>query len=171
MLCSSQIIFKGNVTSNGEALPFASVVIKGTNSGTTSDTEGNYTLESEQKNKTTLKVSFTGYLSQTKTIFIVPNQEEIILNFDLKEASEVLNQVTVTGTRTDKRQTENPVIVNVINSVKLNDVQACNLSEGLKFQTGLRVETDCQTCNYTQLRMNGLGGGYSQILINGRPIF
>lgn len=171
VLCSSQIIFKGNVTSNGEALPFASVVIKGTNSGTTSDTEGNYTLESEQKNKTTLKVSFTGYLSQTKTIFIVPNQEEIILNFDLKEASEVLNQVTVTGTRTDKRQTENPVIVNVINSVKLNDVQACNLSEGLKFQTGLRVETDCQTCNYTQLRMNGLGGGYSQILINGRPIF
>lgn len=35
----------------------------------------------------------------------------------------------------------------------------------------MRVETDCQTCNYTQLRMNGLAGGYSQILINGRPIF
>jgi outer membrane receptor for ferrienterochelin and colicins len=171
IFCSSQIVFKGNVTGNGEALPFASVVIQGTNSGTTSDTEGNYILKSQRRNKTTLKVSFTGYLSQTKTIFIVPNQEEIILNFDLKEASEVLNQVTVTGTRTDKRQTENPVIVNVINSVKLNDVQACNLSEGLKFQTGLRVETDCQTCNYTQLRMNGLGGGYSQILINGRPIF
>ena len=46
-----------------------------------------------------------------------------------------------------------------------------NLSEGLKFQAGLRVETDCQTCNYTQLRMNGLSGGYSQILVNGRPIF
>lgn len=45
------------------------------------------------------------------------------------------------------------------------------MAEGLRFQTGLRVETDCQTCNYTQLRMNGLAGGYSQILINGRPIF
>ena len=33
------------------------------------------------------------------------------------------------------------------------------------------METDCQTCNYTQLRMNGLGGSYSQILINGRPVF
>jgi len=53
----------------------------------------------------------------------------------------------------------------------LNNVQACNLSEGLRFQPGLRVETDCQTCNYTQLRMNGLAGGYSQILINGRPVF
>ena len=41
----------------------------------------------------------------------------------------------------------------------------------LIFNQELGVETDCQTCNYTQLRMNGLGGGYSQILVNGRPIF
>lgn len=171
ILCSSQILFKGRVTHKGEALPFASVVIKGITNGTISDTEGNYRFKTQRKSEITLKVSFTGYLSQTKTISILPNQEEVTLNFDLKEASEVLDQVTVTGTRTDKRQTKNPVIVNVINSIKLNDVQACNLSEGLKFQTGLRVETDCQTCNYTQIRMNGLGGGYSQILINGRPIF
>jgi outer membrane receptor for ferrienterochelin and colicins len=62
-------------------------------------------------------------------------------------------------------------MVNVIDMKTLQNTQACNLSEGLKFQVGLRVETDCQTCNYTQLRMNGLQGGYSQILINGRPTF
>jgi len=82
-----------------------------------------------------------------------------------------LNEVVVTGTKTFKRSTESAVIVNVLESKALKSVQACNISEGLKFQPGLRVETDCQTCNYTQLRMNGLGGGYSQILINGRPIF
>ena len=53
----------------------------------------------------------------------------------------------------------------------LSVFKTCNLSEGLKFQSGLRVEINCQTCNYTQLRMNGLALGYSQILINGRPIF
>ena len=74
-------------------------------------------------------------------------------------------------TKTFKRQSSSPIIVNVVDSKTLDNVQACNLSEGLKFQPGLRVETDCQTCNYTQLRMNGLAGGYSQILINGRPIF
>ena len=79
--------------------------------------------------------------------------------------------MVVTGTKTAKRQTESPVIVNILDSKSLSLVQACNISEGLKFQSGLRVETDCQTCNYTQLRMNGLGGSYSQILINGRPIF
>jgi outer membrane receptor for ferrienterochelin and colicins len=82
-----------------------------------------------------------------------------------------LTEIVVTGTKTFKRKTETPIIVNVLDSKTLSSLQVCNLSEGLKFQPGLRVETDCQTCNYTQLRMNGLQGGYSQILINGRPIF
>lgn len=84
---------------------------------------------------------------------------------------QILDNVVVTGTKTFKRQTESPVIVNILDNKTLAQLQVCNLSEGLKFQPGLRIETDCQTCNYTQLRMNGLQGGYSQILINGRPIF
>lgn len=83
----------------------------------------------------------------------------------------LVSEIVITGTKTFKRKTESPVIVNVMDSKTLNNLQVCNLSEGLKFQPGLRIETDCQTCNYTQLRMNGLQGGYSQILINGRPIF
>lgn len=82
-----------------------------------------------------------------------------------------LDEVVVTGTKTFKRKTDSPVIVTVLDSKTLNNLQVCNLSEGLKFQPGLRVEIDCQTCNYQQLRMNGLAGGYSQILINGRPLF
>lgn len=82
-----------------------------------------------------------------------------------------ISEIVITGTKTFKRKTESSVIVNVMDSKTLNNLQVCNLSEGLKFQPGLRIETDCQTCNYTQLRMNGLQGGYSQILINGRPIF
>lgn len=85
--------------------------------------------------------------------------------------SEELSEVVITGTKTFKRKTESSLIVNVLDSKTLDELQVCNLSEGLKFQPGLRMETDCQTCNYTQLRMNGLQGGYSQILINGRPIF
>ena len=161
---------KGKITSTkGEALPFASILIKGTSIGTTSDENGFYELKSK-KNKVVLVASFTGYLSERKSISINSSEGKVV-DFTLKETAELLDQITVTGTRTDKRQINSPVIVNVINSQTLADVQACNLSEGLKFQTGLRVETDCQTCNYTQLRMNGLAGGYSQILINGRPIF
>lgn len=37
--------------------------------------------------------------------------------------------------------------------------------------TGLRIETNCQNCGMSGLRMNGLASAYSQILIDGRPIF
>ena len=82
-----------------------------------------------------------------------------------------LSEVVLTGTRTETRRTESPVLVSVTGGQTLSRLQACNLYEGLRFQTGLRVETNCQTCNYSQLRINGLPGGYSQILINGRPLF
>ena len=112
-----------------------------------------------------------GYESKEQQITVDKNNASINLDFDLSPTQILIDQVVVTGTKTFKRQTQSPVIVNIISSETLDNVQACNLSEGLKFQPGLRVETDCQTCNYTQLRINGLGGGYSQILINGRPIF
>ncbi|MCH3881243.1 MULTISPECIES: TonB-dependent receptor [Tenacibaculum] len=161
---------KGKITTaNSGDLPFANIVVKGSINGTTADENGLYELKTK-KNKVVLIVSSVGFLSQRKTITLNTNEVKTV-NFSLKETAEILDQITVTGTRTDKRRTKSPVIVNIINSQTLADVQACNLSEGLKFQTGLRVETDCQTCNYKQLRMNGLAGGYSQILINGRPIF
>jgi outer membrane receptor for ferrienterochelin and colicins len=168
----SQSYIKGQIkNTKGETIPFATIQIAKTNVGVSADENGKYELKTDLTGSIKLTASAVGFITLNRSITIVKNKSQYSQNFVLKEFAEVLNEITVTGTRTDKRSTKNPVIVNVINSATLTNVQACNLSEGLKFQTGLRVETDCQTCNYTQLRMNGLGGGYSQILINGRPIF
>jgi outer membrane receptor for ferrienterochelin and colicins len=162
-------VVNGKITSeNGDVLPYATVRIANSNSAVTSDKNGEYSIQTSEKS-IVLVVSYTGFITQRKNIRF--RTKSVTQDFVLKEQSELLNQITITGTRTNKRQTNSPIIVDVINKVKLENVQACNLSESLNFQTGLRVETDCQTCNYTQLRMNGLAGGYSQILINGRPIF
>ena len=118
-----------------------------------------------------ITASFLGFKSETKIITVRNGDLKIFVDFNLTNSLNYLNEVVITGTKTIKRRTNSPVIVNVIKNKALEDFQACTLSEGLKFQPGLRVETNCQTCNYTQLRINGLGGGYSQILINGRPIF
>ena len=47
---------------------------------------------------------------------------------------------------------------------------ATNLAQGLIFQPGVRVENNCQNCGFNQVRINGLDGRYSQILIDSRPI-
>ncbi len=160
----------GDVQSDGEHIPFATVHIEGTTIGTATDITGHYMLIDLPPGKHVLVAAYIGYTTVKKEITIEAEQV-LEVNFELEAETMAIDEVVITGTKTFKRQTDAAVIVNVIDSKLLGQTQACNISEGLKFQPGLRVETDCQTCNYTQLRMNGLGGGYSQILINGRPVF
>lgn len=161
----------GTVKLESEATEFATVALTNTSTGTVTNMKGEYCIHKIPYGSYALTASYVGYKPITKSITLTADHADLEVNFDLVEKSMALDAVVITGTKTSKRQTNSPVIVNVLSSKIMNDVQACNLSEGLKFQPGLRVETDCQTCNYTQLRMNGLAGGYSQILINGRPIF
>lgn len=99
------------------------------------------------------------------------SQDSIEASFFQTDSIINLQDIVVTGTKTPKKKINSPIMINIINSETISNVQACNLSETLSFQTGLRIETDCQTCNYTQLRINGMSGGFSQVLINGRPTF
>lgn len=162
----------GTVRVDNKKQAFASISVSSDpTNGFISDSKGYFHIDNIPFGTHTITTSFVGYKQVSKTIVLNENNQELELNFNLVENINSLDEIVITGTKTNKRQTNSPVIVGIINSVTLENVQACNLSEGLKFQPGLRVETDCQTCNYTQLRMNGLSGGYSQILINGRPIF
>ncbi len=161
----------GIIWSQQTPLEFVAISLDTQELGSLSNAQGQYTISKIPFGTYTLSVHYLGYQSIKKTVLLEAKNPILELNFDLIENNFTTDQIVITGTKTFKRQTQSAVIVNVIDSKTLDRVQACNLSEGLKFQTGLRVETDCQTCNYTQLRMNGLGGGYSQILLNGRPIF
>lgn len=161
----------GLVTAEDDAVAYATVRLENTDLGVVTNVKGYFLIDQIPFGNYTITASYLGFKDLQKTIVISENTPSPAIDFALTEKTLTLESVVITGTKTFKRQTNSPVIVSVINSEMLDNVQACNLSEGLKFQPGLRVETDCQTCNYTQLRMNGLTGGYSQILINGRPIF
>ncbi|PKP36549.1 MAG: TonB-dependent receptor, partial [Bacteroidetes bacterium HGW-Bacteroidetes-15] len=82
-----------------------------------------------------------------------------------------LDELVVTGERNEQRRRESSVVVNTITPQIFNMTQSVIIGEGLNFSPGLRLENNCQNCGFTQLRMNGLSGPYSQILINSRPIF
>lgn len=162
-------ILSGIITSGNNVVEFATIILSNGQT-TTSSNKGFYEFSNLIEGK--YQVTVTGIAFQTiKKEIIISNESVHTLNFDVTNFQNKLQEVVVTGTRTFKRKTDSPIIVNALDSKTLQNLQVCNLSEGLKFQPGLRVETDCQTCNYQQLRMNGLAGSYSQILINGRPIF
>lgn len=83
----------------------------------------------------------------------------------------MLDQLVVTGSKSEVHRRKSPSLINIMSSKLLNTVGACSLADGLDFQPGVRVENDCQNCGFTQVRINGLDGHYSQILMNSRPVF
>ena len=161
----------GIVHENERLSEFARVTIHPISKNILTDSKGEFQYHNIPFGSYEISVSNIGFKGVSETIVLSENTPDLMIKFVLTEEIMELDAVVITGTKTHKRQTNSNIIVNVLTSENLDMVQACNLSEGLRFQPGLRVETDCQTCNYTQLRMNGLAGGYSQILINGRPIF
>ncbi len=134
------------------------------------DVTGHYQLIDVPIGEYTLVAKMIGYKIKKEKI-VIHSDETLEIKFEIEEDIIRMDEVVITGTKTFKRQTESAVIVNVLDSRTIENVAANTVSEGLNFQPGLRMETDCQTCNYSQLRMNGLGGAYSQVLINSRPVF
>ena len=160
----------GHVLSNGSHVPFANVVIKGSTMGTLTDETGHYQLVNLPLGDHVLVVSMLGYKPQQIAVKANP-KETIEINFQLEEDAFNLEELVVSANRSDQKRTEAPVIVNTISSKLFSVTQSVTLSEGLNFSPGLRLENNCQNCGFTQVRMNGMEGPYSQILINSRPIF
>ncbi len=79
--------------------------------------------------------------------------------------------MVITASKSETKRRESPSLVNITTGKLLANVGACSLADGLDFQPGVRVENDCQNCGFTQVRINGLDGHYSQILMNSRPVF
>ena len=81
-----------------------------------------------------------------------------------------LDEMVVSANKNTVRRKDAPVVVSVINAKMMEQVNAPDLAKTLSFQSGLRVENNCQNCGFPQVRINGLEGAYSQILINSRPV-
>ncbi|MCT4672881.1 MAG: TonB-dependent receptor [Prolixibacteraceae bacterium] len=161
---------EGTIQCNNEKLPFVSVFIQGTTVGTASDMNGNFKLDNLPIGTHTVVCQAVGYKPSRKEINIKSGQD-IKLNFSLKEDNIGLDQVVITANRNETNRKEAAVIVNSISPKLFTQTSAITLSEGLNYSPGVRMETDCQNCGFTQVRMNGMEGAYSQILINGRAIF
>ena len=138
--------------------------------GVLTNEKGEYTLRGLPEGVVQVRVSFVGFVTLEESVTILKGEQNV-RDFVLYEDVLNLGEVVVTGTRTQISRYETPVIVNTISNRTFEATQSLSISEGLSFSPGLRLENNCQNCGFTQLRMNGLDGAYSQILINSRPVF
>ncbi|WP_448635767.1 carboxypeptidase-like regulatory domain-containing protein [Pedobacter panaciterrae] len=89
----AQQVIRGKVmdASNGTEIPGASVLVKGASTGTSTQSNGSYSI-SVPANATTLVVKYLGFISQEVTI---DGRTEI--NISLMQDSESLSEVVVTA--------------------------------------------------------------------------
>lgn len=160
---------RGTIKSNKESIPFATVAVKGTTLGAVADLNGEFELTITHNKAVTLVASAVGYKSK-EINFAVGNLPDNV-NFTLEDDVLGLEEVVVSVDRSSQRRSDAALFVNTLSPKSLESCQAITLNEGISFTPGLRVEMNCQNCGLSQVRMNGLGGNYSQILINGRPLF
>ncbi|HPF94572.1 MAG TPA: TonB-dependent receptor, partial [Tenuifilaceae bacterium] len=160
----------GHVLNGGEHIPFANVYLKGTTIGTSTDETGHYRMINLPEGTFTVVATAIGYKPAEKEVTIVAGKTAEV-NFKMSEDAIGLEEVVITGDRNEQSRRESSVVVNTVSPKTFTMTQSVILGEGLNFTPGLRMENNCQNCGFTQLRMNGLEGPYSQILINSRPIF
>ena len=155
---------------NGEHIPGCLIRILGTDIAVMTDASGHYIIRDLEPGDYVLEASMVGYVTQKKNAS-VKKRQSIEVNFDIVPDAFMLDQVVVTSSKTETKRRESPSLVNVVTGKTFLNVGACTLADGLDFQPGVRVENDCQNCGFTQVRINGLDGHYSQILMNSRPVF
>jgi len=150
---------------DGAPLPGASIVLENTTTGTTTDFDGNFSIEASTGD--TLVVSYIGY--ETKEV-VVNNS---VMNISLSSGV-ALAEVIIVGSRNPNRTaTESAVPVDVIDIKELNSVAPqVNLNQILNyvapsFTSNTQTISD-GTDHIDPASLRGLGPDQVLVLINGK---
>ncbi|MDG1731134.1 MAG: TonB-dependent receptor [Algibacter sp.] len=155
----------GNVTDNSGALPGVSVVVKGTTVGTSTDFDGNYSINANTGD--VLVFSYVGYETQENEV--LGNTMNVLM-----QSGVALEQIVLIGSRNPARTAiDTPVPVDVINVAELTAAgPQVNLNQILNFVapsfTSNTQTISDGTDHIDPASLRGLGPDQVLVLINGK---
>ena len=137
----------GHVADSQGPLIGATVMEKGTNNGTVTDFNGNFSLN--VKPGATLVISYVGYESQE-----IKAGDNVVVN--LKEDGHLVNEVVVIGYGTQRREAVTGSVAN-IGGEKLNQIAATNAAQALQGRVAgvLMTQTSSKPGAEMQIRIRG----------------
>lgn len=158
---------KGNVNDedNHSPIAYATVFVEDTNLAAITDENGKFEIKNIPNGEKTIVVSFVGYSEYKQKV-----SKNADLHIHLAVNALNVDEVVVSANRYATKKREAVSIVSTVSPKLFEQTGAVTPAEVLSFQTGTRVEYNCGNCGYPQLRINGLEGQYSQVLIDSRPI-
>ncbi len=154
------------VDQQNRGLAGVQVVIPELNLAAVSNEDGIYHFELARPGLYQIEFFKDRFLPAASKKFNYSGESELLVP-DVALEPNPQESVVVTGTLTPTLYAAVPVKTFQRSRLEIERSGALNLSEGLEIVPGLRVENNCQNCNFTSLRINGMGGEYTQLLFNG----
>lgn len=169
----NSISFKISDENNKEELPGATVVLKETSNGTTTDYNGHAELRNIPNGEQTIIISFIGYEKFEKE-YIFPLSDTLRILVELEADSETLEQVTVSTTRSSRTVQDIPTRIETIGIEELGEkavMNSSNIAMLLRESTGIQMQQTSPNSANQSIRIQGLDGRYTQILKDGFPLY
>ncbi|WP_423997546.1 SusC/RagA family TonB-linked outer membrane protein [Maribacter sp. IgM3_T14_3] len=162
VFAQNEISVSGTVTDdNGQPLPGASIIVKGTTTGTQTDFDGLYALNNVPNNGT-LVISYIGYSTQEIAV-----NGQTTMDISLSEDSQALDEVVVVGYGTQKKAD----LTGSIATIKTEDITRTPTSAAMQSLqgkvAGLQVVSSGAPGTGPTIRVRGIGsyvGGASNPL-------
>jgi outer membrane receptor for ferrienterochelin and colicins len=134
------------------------------------DEKGSYCFSDIDPGVYIMRVVAEGFEEKRLTSIAARTGEKNVIDFVLSLITkEEVVTVTATATRTEKLIESIPIRTEIIPADVIKLSASRTLGDAVEFTTGIRTENSCQNCNFTQIRLLGLMGDYTQILFDGQP--
>lgn len=169
-LCFAQSSGKirGTVKHEDGPAEFVNVVLKGTTLGSLTDANGVFIINNVPYGTYELVVSAVGYRTITRSVNV--QQAEIFLKFFQEVEVNALDEIVITGTMKEVSRAATPVPVEVFTPAFFKANPSPSLFESISMINGVRPQINCNVCNTGDIRINGMQGPYTAVLIDGMPI-
>lgn len=158
-------------TKTGKPLVGASVFIKDTKMGSITNTNGLYSIDLSKikTNEIVLIARNIGYYEYSQEIKITKKMN-IKIDISLKESSLMMDQIVVTGTRTEKLLKNTPVTTQVIHKDQIQNSGGMDISDVFSELTGIVVQNNTFNNGINSVELQGLSSEHVLILIDGMKV-
>ncbi|HUR12520.1 MAG TPA: TonB-dependent receptor [Flavitalea sp.] len=161
------------VISDDNKIPVrATIGIKGTIAGYTSDSTGFILISFPAPGNYTLLLSSIGYRAKEVPVSI-PHPSDT-LEIELQREHEELDEVVIQSTRTSRTIKNSPTRIEVISGEELSEkgnMKPGDIRMMLNESTGIQTQQTSATSFNSSIRIQGLEGRYTQLLRDGYPLY
>lgn len=154
------------ISETGETVAFANVTLDRDNKYAVSDVDGRFRIQNVRRGDYVITISSLGFETITQNISV---NNDLVLDFTMRENVENLEDVTITGQKTTTAISQKAIAISSLDIKQVAD-QSLGAEEVLKTSTGIVVRQSGGLGSDLNINLNGLTGQAVRIYYDGIPL-